>query len=254
MNGFSSFETGITAANLVFSAILLGRLIWCGLTRQYPFFTALIAANLAEDIILPSIRNGTWAYVWAFIGFEAVMLFLFLLTVLELSSIVLRGLQGFAKMARRYIKWAMGISVVFSLSLLMFEHQASTLLNGFFIFERAIMCSLLSFVALLVALLVHYPVPLNRNVIMYSIGYSIFFLSQTAALFIHDLGLTWYRGLGDSLVIISSLCLAFWTFALSRQGETKKVASGFPRDSVDAERLLAQLQAINSSLQRVSKK
>lgn len=254
MNGFSSFETGITAANLLVSAILLGRLIWCGLYRHYPFFTALIAANLAEDIILPLLTNGTWAYVWAFIGCEAAMLFLFALTVLELSSNVLRDLKGFAVMAKRYIKFVMGLSVVISLSLLLFEQKASTFLNGFFVFERAVMCSLLLFVAFLVVFLVHYPVPLNRNVIMYFIGYAVFFLSQTAALFVHDLGLTWDRQLGDSLVLVSCLCLVFWTVALSRQGEQKKVASGFPRNAADTERLVAQMQAINNSLQRIAKK
>ncbi|MGH9612216.1 MAG: hypothetical protein ACRD4P_03960 [Bryobacteraceae bacterium] len=254
MNGLSEFETAVSTANLILSAILIGRLMGCGLHRRYPFFTALITANIAEDLVPVFIRNGSWAYVWAFMSCEALLLFFYVLTVLELSSNVLQDLKGFAAMAKRYIKWAMGFSVVISLSLLIFEHRANTFLNGFFIFERAVMCSLLLFVGLLVVLLVHYPVPLNRNVIMYFIGYAIFFLSQTAALFVHDLGLSWDRQLGDSLVLVSCFCLVFWTVALSRQGEQKKMASGFPRDAADAERLLAQMQAINNSLQRIAKK
>lgn len=254
MNGLSEFETAVSTANLFLSAILIGRLWGCGLHRRYPFFTALITANLAEDLVPVFIRNGSWAYVWAFMSCEAVLLFFYVLTVLELSANVLQDLKGFARMARGYIKAAMAFSVVISLSLLLFEQRASTFLNSFFIFERAVMCSLLLFVALLVVLLVHYPVPLNRNVIMYFIGYAVFFLSQTAALFVHDLGLTWDRQLGDYLVLISGVCLMFWTVALSRQGEQKKMASGFPRDSADAERLVTQMRALNDSLQRIAKK
>jgi hypothetical protein len=65
----------------------------------------------------------------------------------------------------------MAVAVAGSLVLLRVERAPVSVIGYFFECERSIISSLVIFVLLTMLFLVYYPVPLNRNVIAYSIGY-----------------------------------------------------------------------------------
>ena len=116
------------------------------------------------------------------------------------------------------------------------------------------MLSLVLFVLLVSAFLVYYPVPLGRNVIVYSMGYAVFFLTRAAVTLLLNLGQNWARPLSDVAMAVSVACLILWIFALRRAGENKRVVVGHQWNPGDNQRLLARLDAINTSLLRSGRK
>jgi hypothetical protein len=110
------------------------------------------------------------------------------------------------------------------------------------------------FVLLINLFLVYYPIPLNRNVIVYSIGYAVYFLTKAAALFARNVSDELQRQISAVLIAVSTGCLIFWALALNRRGETKTVVIGHKWRAEDEERLLSQLKEINASLGRAARK
>jgi hypothetical protein len=100
--------------------------------------------------------------------------------------------------------------------------------------------------------LVYYPIPLNRNVIFYSVGYAFYFTSKALSFFLRNTGNHWDK-FGFSLLAVSTACLLFWIFSLSQLGEKKTIVIGHKWDPKDEERLLEQLEAINTTLMRSRK-
>ncbi len=158
-------------------------------------------------------------------------------------------------MARHYIKITLAFAILISLLPLRIEKTPNTLTGYLFIFERPILSSLVVFVLLICGFLVYYPVPLGRNVIVYLTGYAAIFPDHRY----HRLSSTIWAISGTAKGAMSTwafpwLVMAFWLFALSRQGEEKRVVVGHHWKPGDEQRLLAQLEAINASLLRSGKK
>jgi hypothetical protein len=171
--------------------------------------------------------------------------------ILELYKALLGGLPGITTVAQRYIKWTILFATGGSLLVLAAEHAPITLFGYFMTCERAAISSLVVFVLLLMLFLVYYPVPLNRNVILYSIGYAVYFLTKAAAIFLRNLSPGWYREISTVLVSISTACLLFWLMTLNRRGEARSMVVGHQWSSESEARLLAQLKAVNAGLGRM---
>jgi hypothetical protein len=239
------------------TAILLGlaaRVWWTKLHRTYPIFFDYLILALLQTFILASVPFASRFYRYAWVATEALIVCFYAMIVLELYSIVLRDLTGLASLSRRYIKIGVAVAILASMLLLGFEKTPAGIVEGSLIFERAIFSSLVIFVLLITAFLVYYPVPLHRNVIVYSIGYTIYFLLKATARFIENFSHRWYVEFSTVFVGVSTACLLFWMIALSKEGERKTIVLGHQWDSGDEERLLAQLKSINASLVRSARK
>ena len=230
------------------------RLWWTKLYRTYPYFFDYLLLAVLQTAILTTIPFYSIVYRDAWLGTEALIVCFYALIVLELYSVVLRDLTGIAGVARRFIKIAIAVGIVASLSLLGFEKTPSNLTGQFLIFEHIIVSSLVVFVLLLTAFLFYYPIPLNRNVIIYTIGYAVYFLTKASGLFIRNLGVNLDRAISTLFLVVYSACLLFWAFALSQPGEKKSMVIGHRWNRGETDRLLAQLKAINASLARTARK
>ena len=227
------------------------RLWWTGLYRNYPLFFSYLLLGLLQTAVLMWIPFYSMAYRNAWLFTEGFILCAYILVVLELCRVILQGLPGITTVVRRYIQWTIGIAVLSSLLLLTVERVPVSLTGYFFICERAIVSSLVIFVLLLMFFLAYYPVPLNRNVISYSIGYAVYFMTKAVALFVRNLGPASNRQLSTILMGISTACLLFWLVVLSRRGETRAMVVGHQWSAEEEERLLSQLRTVNASLARV---
>jgi hypothetical protein len=226
------------------------RLWWTGLFRTYPFFFGYLLVSLLQAVVLPPIPYRSLAYRNAWLATEGLIVCAHVLVVLELCKVLLRDLPGITTVARRYIKWTMAIAIAGSLVLLRVERAPVSVVGYFFTCERSIVSSVVIFVLLTMLFLAYYPIPLNRNVIIYSIGFTVYFLTKATAIFLRNLTPTWYREASTVLIIISTACLIFWLLALSRRGETRAMVAGHQWSSEAEERLLSKLRAINASLVR----
>jgi hypothetical protein len=253
MLGLSRYENLIIYLQLAAIVGVLIRFLTAGLQRVYRFFFCYLVVLAGQGLFPLMVRRGTNLYGYVFIGIEGVIVLLYALIVLELYSLVLRNLPGIASISRRYIKIALGVAILISLMLLQLEQIPHDVMARFFSFESTIVFSLVFFVFLITAFLVYYPIPLNRNVIFYSIGYAFYFTSKALALFLRNTGHQWDAVFSFLLLGVSTACLIFWIFSLSRAGEQKTVVFGHKWNREDERYLLEQLDAINRSLMRVRK-
>lgn len=229
-----------------------GRLWFSGLYRNYPYFFGYLTLALLQTAVLAPIPLYSMAYRNGWVITESLMLIAQILVVLELCKVILGGLGGITSVARHYTKWTLALAIAASMLLLTIEHAPFSLMSYFLTTERAIMSTLVLFFLLMMMFLLYYPVPLNRNAIVYSIGYAVYFLAKAAAIFVRNLDPQWGRAISTLLLGVSTACILFWLFALSRRGETRAMVAGHKWSSQEEERLLSQLRSINSSLGRVS--
>ncbi len=191
------------------------------LYRTYRFFFLYLLVFGGQALYPLVLRRGTDAYAYVFFATEGLIVLLYALIVLELYSLVLRDLPGIASLSRRYIKVALAIAILVSLALLQLEQVPQNQISRFFTFESTIVCSLMLFVFLITGFLVYYPIPLNRNVIFYSIGYAFYFTSKALALFLRNTGHQWDELFGFSLLAVSTACLIFWGILPVRSRRTE---------------------------------
>ena len=238
--------------------ILVLKLAWTKLFHVYRFFFFSMLAQLARDVALLPLNPQTEIYAWVWMGTIPIILALDALVVFELYSLVLREYPGIWTAGR----WAMGGSIALALLIaglsLIAEFAAGAeqypVLMYFRIARRGVFLSLALFVILMMLFLAWYPVPLRRNVIRHAFIYSVYFLATSLALFVRNIfGPDWTDAISTIIIAITLVCLAVWIALLDRQGEMK-IDVFHPRtDKEDEQRLLAQLEAINTTLRRSGK-
>ena len=233
---------------------LFFRIWWTALYRVYVYFFGYLAVALAQTCVPAFLAFDSPRYRDAWLVTEALSVCFYVLIVLELYAIVFHNLAGIATLSHRYIQVALGAAILISLLLLGLEKTRGGMVAHLLTFERAVVFSLVLFVLLITAFLLYYPVPLKRNVIVYSIGYAVYFLAKASSIFVYNLGYYWNRIVGNIWIAASLACLLFWLFALNRRGETQTVVIGHQWNPTDEERLLAHLRAININLLRAGRK
>jgi hypothetical protein len=231
-------------------AILCLRMCLAGLHRVYVYFFGFLVLNLLQALIPMLVPLESRLYRDLYVASEPLIVAFSALVVLELYSKVLRDLPGIASTARRYIKATLALAIGIALLPLGVETTKATLTGYLNSFERTVMSSLVVFVLLVSAFLVYYPVPLGRNVVVYLMGYAVFFLTNAATTLMINLGHHWIRQLSSLVMGVEVVCFIFWFIALSRQGETKHVVVGHQWNPADEQQLRARLDAINASLLR----
>jgi hypothetical protein len=244
----------LLVAEIAALSILCLRMWVAGLHRIYVYFFGYLVLELLQALIPLLLPLKSRLYRDSFVASEALIVAFSALVVLELYSNVLRDLPGIAGTARRYINFTLILAIGIALLPLGLEKTKATLMGYLWFYERTVMASLVVFMLLVSAFLVYYPVPLGRNVIVYLMGYAVFFLTAATAAFIDNLGHVWNREVGSIVMGVEAACFVFWLLALDRQGETKRVVVGHQWNPADEQKLRAQLDAINASLLRASRK
>jgi hypothetical protein len=242
---------------LVQTALLVALIIrlWSAdLYRIYPFFFSYLLAEVLRTVILSAIPFRGPMYPPFWVATELIIDCFYALIVVELYRVVLRELPGIATTSRRYISITLVVATLGSLLVLRLEEKPKNFVSVTLVIDRATVFSLVLLILLMSVFLAYYPVRLSRNVIFYSIGYAVYFLTKAAAIFIRTLGHYVAPQMGTALLIVSSLCLLFWTLTLNRQGELLTVVIGHKWKSDDEARLLAKLKDINTHLVAAGKK
>ena len=199
------------------------------------------------------------AYFRVFIWSDPLLILFYILVVVELYSLVLERYKGLYTLGR----WAMYASVVIAVlvSVLTFlpkiAHQnsePSRILMYEIAAERGVDLSLVIFILLIVLFLSRYPVPLSRNVVVHTGIYAVFFLSDTFVLLLRTVvGKRATDTVNLCLTILTSACAIGWWLLLSAKGEEVQVNA--PHLSAGSEeRILNQLDSLNATLLRVSRK
>lgn len=255
----------LTAAGFL---VLYMRLRRQQLHRVYRVFAAYVLFRAARLVVLATLprlwysvhhqpyfpyANNAYGWIWALS--EPAMWVLQILVVLELYSLVFQNHKGIASLGRWTVLTGLTIAVALSSITLPSElsHSAEkyVILRWCSLAERGVDASLVVFLLFITAFLAWFPVPLNRNVVLYSMVYALYFIAGTMAELASNLGglATWnavsLAGKGLDLV-----CLALWVGFLNSAGEAKTVVFRQTWTAQHEELLMGQLAAINASLLR----
>jgi hypothetical protein len=121
--------------------------------------------------------------------------------------------------------------------------------------ERGIETSLAIFLLLLLMLVAWFPVPLSRNLLIHCCVYTTYFFANNV------INLFWHLGGTDanywtsmSRFGVALGCYFCWAFYLSRSGEDRTASLHLGRSPLEEKRLLSQLEGLNATLLRTTRK
>lgn len=247
----------LNAALLLAYAVLVWRLYASGLHKVYRWFFAFVTFESVRLVLMSSIDIKTNLYAEVYFVTQPATWCLYLMVLLELNQTSLRNHPGIASLGRRFVGWALVAATAASLVSLAFDLQSSQTqyIALYLLIERLVMVSLLLFLLLLTLFLAYFPVPVNRNVVIHTRIFALFFFLKTAVLMVRGLvsGETVYT-LNLAIQALSLGCLAAWSLLLSKAGEDVPAVSSRWRERESEQRVLAQLDAINRTLLNSAKK
>jgi hypothetical protein len=253
MTGYPSGRTALLILQNSILALLVLRVLATRLFRKYPYFFGYLVVACLQVLVSVLFSVNSPGYVYPWLVTQALLTFFCVLMVLELYTLILRDLKGIASASRRYLKICLGLATLGSLVLLLLEQTPHTKVATFMVIDRALVTSLLIFVLMLTAFLVYYPVPINRNLVVYSIGYAVYFIPKASGLLIMNINYSWFRKVDVIVVAASTVAMLFWLIGLSRQGEEKTLVIGHRWNRDDRDKVLERLKAINASLLRAGR-
>lgn len=236
------------------------KLFATGLFRKYRFLNAYLVFYFLYTIGLLVIGDvSSPAYLKYWVISEPLLWLFYVLTILELYSLVFEKHRGLYTLGKWFLYTGFTVSVIISgLTLLPHlefgEIQQSTVLAYFYPIERGLDFSLLVFLLFILILLTRYPVSLTRNVAIHSVTYSIFFFSNALAMFARVIfGLNLSRAVSTFALGVSVACSLIWFFGLTPGGEEVQVRVPWlnPRHE---EQILSQLDSLNATMLKISRK
>jgi hypothetical protein len=242
------------------SAAASVKLFATGLFRRYRFLTAYLVFYFPYTIgvlIIRDVRSPVYMKYWVIS--EPLLWLFYVLTILELYSLVLEKHRGLVTIGRWVLYVGFSVSVFISgLTLLPRleggEVQQSTLLSYYYPIERGLDFSLLVFLLFILIWLTRYPVPLSRNVIIHSITYSAFYFSNALVMFARVLfGLALSRTVSTFALCVSIACLMVWFFFLTPAGEQVQVRAPWLSPEHEGH-ILSQLNSLNATMLKISRK
>ena len=247
----------LTAVYIVLLGALLVRLVVDRLHRRYRFFAGFLAVDACLTSILLLIPYNTTPYFRAWVIHEIAVVALYFLIVLEMYGLILRDYPGIAGLFR----WLMRISVpaAILISLLPAVFAFRTLLQSPYpvlsvvmTAESTAVLSVLVFLLVVEAILFWFPLSLSRNVVVYCVGYLVFFTAQAAWLsLVGQLRIAVTGRANVFMQAVSCACLLFWIAGLSGRGEEREMVVGASWRPGERERMRDQLRGMNELLFRV---
>ena len=251
------------------SALTVLKLLTSGLYRRYPIFFAYFVFCVPYTtcgFILTHVTglpggagNKSNAYFYLFFCSEPILILFYILVVVELYSLVLEQYKGLYTLGRWAMYAAVVISGMISILTLLPKISASTpepsrRLWYEIAVERGVDLALVIFILLIVWFLSRYPVPLSRNVVVHTGIYSVFFLSNAMVLLWRTvLGKTLTETFNSVATGLAAACAIAWWLLLSAKGEEVQVNVPQLRAGSE-ERILQQLDSLNATLLKVSRK
>jgi hypothetical protein len=255
---------GIQWVSLLGSLLTAARLYTSGLYRRYRVFFAYILFRVptAAYPLLIDLKSPVYFYIWVLT--EPLVWMFYVWVVLELCRLVLEKHRGLYSLGKWAMYVGMAVSVTFSVLSVLAKFRAAppqrarslntSIIWYFYAADRGVTFCLAIFLILMLLVLSRYPVRLSRNVVLHATLYTIFFLSNTLVMILSRVfGLELFTLADTALMGISALCIVAWLVFLTPKGEDVRV--NIPHLAPENERrILYHLDALNSTLMRVSQK
>lgn len=234
---------------LVLLALKLWRTKLSRIYRALFVFAIFESARATLSLIVP---RDTILYWYLYVATEPITWVLYALMTLEAYQTALSEFPAISSVSRRFVSVALAGAVVLSVGSLAFGTTTDgryPIMEAFFLVGRVVNASLLTFVVCLALILFWFPVPLNRNALVNAASFTFYFGITTGAIFLRNLAGPDVNDGASVAVMFAANCMVIaWMVLLNPQGQHQSVRAGIPRDKESAERLIGQLEALNSTL------
>jgi hypothetical protein len=239
------------------SAALSARLYFSGLHRRYRAFFLFLIFFTLQNVPLAILSTASNAYQKIWVLTEPIGWFFYAWVVLELYSLVLKDYKGLYTAGRWLLMAAIFVALFASaFTLVVPNHftKQSSLMAYYYSAERAVYCSLFVFLLTILALLLRYPIVLNRNSILHSVVFSIYFFSNTVIyLVLSTMGFGELRLVSYAIQAVNLGSIAFWLALLNPAGEQRPQRLRPAWMPGHEEKLVSQLNSINVALLRATR-
>lgn len=254
MTGSFPIEEILWKAGPLLNLLLLWRLTSLRLYGRYRALTAYVAFSALRSLVLMavSLRNPNYGIIYAVT--TPLLWILSALVALEIYSMVLGGYRGLSIFTRKTLLIALSVSALGSVAFvaagLDFTGEPFPVLRMVFMFEQAVALTLFFFLLILALFLLWYPIPLPKNLILYSFGFSLILFTVASSIGIRNLaGHEWTRAVSTVILGIYTACLLGWLVFVTAAGEIEIRSASIPRGELEERRLLEQLNALNALLE-----
>jgi len=242
----------LSYAEVVALSLLAVKLWRTGLSRIYRALFVFAIFEAARAALFLSLPHGTTLYGYMYVTTEPITWVLYAVMTLEAYQTALGGFPAISSVSRRFVSVSLAGAVVLSVASLAFGTSNSTrypILEAFLLVRRVVDASLLIFVVCLALILFWFPVPLNRNALVNAATFTFYFGATTGAIFLRNLLGPESTAVANVALMCAANCMVIaWMVLLNPQGQQQSVTAGIPRDRERAERLIGQLEALNSTL------
>jgi len=241
--------------NLALSGALAIRLVRLKLAKIYRFFFLYLVFSFIRSVVAwPfSPRSEAYRNIWRVT--QPVLWLLYILVILELSSLIFAKYRGIQALGRRTIYISLIVCVFLSVALVPIwrtSNEAVFSVLRYLMVERGIDFALVLVLLVISVFPVLFPIQLSRNLRIHTALYAVFFLSNTIGTLI--VNFTGYRlslTISSLLLGVSICCLVSWIVLMTQEGERTMVRSQVLH--LSEERLVEQLEKINATLTRAGR-
>ncbi|HEX4228319.1 MAG TPA: hypothetical protein VHZ07_06595 [Bryobacteraceae bacterium] len=256
--------------NVLSCAVLIARLAYLRLRHVYRMFSAYLMVALAAwaifyvRLIFTSPLLSNYVVIW--FGLQFLTWVVYVWMAYELLEAVLLRLPGILKFSRRLMFWMFGLATIISLLSAQNEYAVGGVrgLEGVgLVLDRAISSTVLIVLLAVLGFLFRFPVEIPRNLAAFSLSFVFFFGFNTVV----DLArayLSHSQGSGVNVdrfqllsligVWLQTMCFLFLSCFLSKAGEKVPVSLRAQPAFKDRERLMGQLEALNTQLLRAARR
>ena len=226
----------------------------------FDLFQSLLAFAQKYTNLIKLDYRVTW------MGMRAISWILFLWLVYALIESLLVRFPGVLRFARKLLNAAF-IAAVLMAALSAKPEYASLDLSGAhqnhvnqalsiaFVLERMIAMAALIVLGSILVFTLWFPIRMPKNLAVFSAGFIVCFGGELILLLVQSFWV--HRSSAIMNVVLISLtaaCYLYWLLLLSPKGETASVTLGHSWSKPEQQRLMGQLEAINSSLMRASRR
>jgi hypothetical protein len=237
---------------------LLVRLVQCGLTRTYGslFWYWLAQAAATPVMLLVPLKSSL--YTKLYFTAEVISLVLAIWVVLELYREALVGHSALARFGRQSVITLMGVAAIMAGFAVTLDSKIlpgqRPAIHRFLILERTVSLMIVGFLLLMSAFLLWFPVKIKRNVVVYIVGFVLFYSSRSVGILLVNLLPATALQLMSIIVLGCTLvCLLLWVIGLRKGGEDVITITGNPSHAEALSRLSGQLDEINTALARFAR-
>lgn len=255
------WEKGALCLTIGLTAAVLLKLCVTGLVKIYRLLFGYLLLDFLTTIVGFSIPHNTTAYGYYYFVAQTLKIGVATFVVMEIYALALESTPALAQFGRNSVGYIVAGAAVVPFALLWIDRSVYTgshpFIRAFFLFEQTTDGTMAVFLILISIFIAWFPVKLRRNVIVYTGGFIVWWLSRFAS--VHFINRQFTNAnirvaFNTAQILIETLCLLLWLIGMRREGEVRTAVVGHLWNRQEAERLTAQLDAINDGLARLRRR